>query len=259
MGLEFIASLETEVVAVAFFVVAVMYSMVGQGGGSGYLAVMALAGFAPATLRPMALFLNVLVTTVGVVRFARAGGFRWRLFLPFAAASVPAAFAAGWLLELDPMVYRWVLGVILLYASRRLFTVKPTDNPETLQSLPIYAALAWGAGLGLIAGLTGVAGGIFLSPLVLLMGWATTQQTAAVSAAFILVNSIAGLLGLGLAALTGEGGLPVSLQSAAIWGGAVLAGGFIGSGIGARRLGDQGFRRVLAVVLLIAAIKMFLP
>jgi hypothetical protein len=251
--------MESAGVAAAFFIVALMYSMVGQGGGSGYLAVMALAGFAPTTLRPMALFLNVLVTTIAVIRFARAGGFRWGLFLPFAAASVPAAFAAGWLLELDPTVYQWVLGFILLYAAYRMFTAKPRGDGEALLPLPLTAALVWGAGLGLLAGLTGVAGGIFLSPLVLLMGWATTKQTAAVSAAFILVNSISGLFGIGLAALGGEGGLPISPQSAAFWGAAVLAGGFIGSGIGARRLGYQGFRRVLAVVLLVAAVKMFLP
>ncbi len=251
--------IESAGVAAAFFIVALMYSMVGQGGGSGYLAVMALAGLAPAILRPMALYLNVLVTTVAVIRFARAGGFRWGLFLPFAAASVPAAFVAGWLLELDPAVYQWVLGFILLYAAYRLFTSKPRGDGELLVPLPLPAALVWGAGLGLLAGLTGIAGGIFLSPLVLLMGWATTKQTAAVSAAFILVNSISGLFGIGLAALGGGGSLPVSPQAASIWGAAVLAGGFIGSGIGARRLGYQGFRQVLAVVLLVAAVKMFLP
>ena len=246
---------EITFLAAAFFVVAVLYSIVGHGGGSGYLAVMALAGFAPETLRPTALTLNIVVAGVGVIRFARVGAVTWRLLWPFAAASVPAAFLAGRYLELDPAVYNRVVGVVLLFSAYRLFKYAATARDD-LRPIPLAVGLGCGAAMGLLSGLVGVGGGIFLSPLVLLMGWATARQTAGVSAAFILVNSVSGLTGIVLAS---DNGLPIEPWPAAVFGAVVLAAGIIGSGIGSRRLGHASLRRVLAVVLLIAGAKMILP
>ena len=258
MTLDQIALHDLTWLAVAFLIVAVLYSMVGHGGGSGYLAVMALAGFAPHELRPTALSLNVLVASIALVRFARAKAFTPSLFWPFVLASVPCAFIGG-LIELDPAVYKIGLGVVLLVAAYRLFMYQPKGGIETTRALPITAALVIGSVIGLVSGLIGVGGGIFLSPILLLAHWATARQTAGITAAFILANSIAGLLGVMMGSLQGDAPLPLQPVPIAVWGAAVAVGGFIGSGIGSRRLGHIALRRMLAVVLVIAAGKMFLP
>ena len=258
MTLDQIALHDLTWLAVAFLIVAALYSMVGHGGGSGYLAVMALAGFAPHELRPTALSLNILVATIALVRFARAKAFTPSLFWPFVLASVPCAFIGG-LIELDPTVYKFGLGVVLLVAAYRLFMHQPKGGIETTRALPIAAALVIGSVIGLVSGLIGVGGGIFLSPILLLAHWATARQTAGITAAFILANSIAGLLGVMMGSLQGGAPLPFQPVPIAVWGAAVAVGGFIGSGIGSRRLGHIALRRMLAVALVIAAGKMFLP
>jgi uncharacterized membrane protein YfcA len=230
------------------FVAAVLYSMVGHAGASGYLAAMALVGVAPAMMKPTALTLNILVATVGTIQFARAGRFSWPLFWPFALGSVPLAFLGG-SLALPITLYKRVLAVVLLYAAYRLFrTVAAREGPRPIR-LPV--ATASGAGIGFLSGLTGVGGGIFLSPLMLIMGWADVRRTAAVSAAFILVNSISGLLGhlSSVRSLPGEIGILAAVA---------LVGGFIGSTLGSRRLPSPVLRRLLAVVLLVAAAKLSL-
>ena len=258
MTLDQIALHDLGWLAVAFLIVAMLYSMVGHGGGSGYLAVMALAGFAPHELRPTALSLNILVSTIALIYFARAKAFTPSLFWPFVLASVPCAFIGG-LIELDPTVYKIGLGVVLLVAAYRLFMYQPKGGIETTRALPIAAALVIGAVIGLVSGLIGVGGGIFLSPILLLAHWATARQTAGITAAFILANSIAGLLGVMMGSLQGDAPWPLQPVPIAVWGAAVAIGGFIGSGIGSRRLGHIALRRMLAVVLVIAAGKMFLP
>ena len=258
MTLDQIALHDLAWLAVAFLIVATLYSLVGHGGGSGYLAVMALAGFAPHELRPTALSLNILVATIALVRFSRAKAFTPSLFWPFVLASVPCAFIGG-LIELDPTVYKIGLGVVLLVAAYRLFMYQPKGGIETTRALPIAAALVIGSVIGLVSGLIGVGGGIFLSPILLLAHWATARQTAGITAAFILANSIAGLLGVMMGSLQGDAPLPIQPIPIAVWGAAVVVGGFVGSGIGSRRLGHIALRRMLAVVLVIAAGKMFLP
>ncbi len=258
MTLDQIALHDLTWLAVAFLIVATLYSMVGHGGGSGYLAVMALAGFAPHELRPTALSLNVLVSTIALIRFTRAKAFTPSLFWPFVLASVPCAFIGG-LIELDPTVYKIGLGVVLLVAAYRLFLHQPKGGIETTRALPIAAALVIGSVIGLVSGLIGVGGGIFLSPILLLAHWATARQTAGITAAFILANSMAALLGVMMGSLQGDAPLPFQPVPIAVWGAAVALGGFIGSGIGSRRLGHIALRRMLAVVLVIAAGKMFLP
>ena len=231
----------------AIFVAAVLYSSVGHGGASAYLAVMALAGLAPAVMRPSALVLNLIVAAIAAFRFARAGWFRWSLFWPFAVASIPFAFLGG-AITLPETVYKRVLGFILLLAAYRLWRVFGKAE-ETLHPPPLSAALLWGAAIGMLSGLTGVGGGIFLSPLLLLAGWAEPKPTAAVSAAFIWVNSLAGLLGK-------PSSLAVLPEGIALWAAAAAIGGVLGAGLGSHRIPSLTLRRLLAVVLLIAGGKL---
>jgi len=210
---------------------------------------MALAGLAPAVMRPAALVLNLIVAAIGTIRFARAGHFRWRLFWPFAATSIPFAFLGG-MITLPDAVYRRVLGVVLLFAAYRLWRVFGRGD-EGIHGPPLPVALAWGAAIGLLSGLTGVGGGIFLSPLLLLAGWAEPKPAAAVSAAFIWVNSIAGLLGK-------PSSLTMLPSGIVLWAAAAAAGGILGAGLGSRRLPSLVLRRLLAVVLVVAGGKLLL-
>ena len=243
----------TLLIALLIFVVAILYSTVGHAGASGYLAAMALFGLAPAVMKPTALTLNIIVAIVGTIRFIRAGFFSWRVFWPFAVASIPAAFVGGWL-TLPASVYKAIVGVVLLYSAVRIFfSAKAGVDQETCQA-PLALALVFGAAIGLLSGLTGVGGGIFLSPLLLLLHWAKTKETSGVSVTFILVNSIAGLLGHGLFAhFASISTLP---RTALVWGPAALAGGFIGTELGTRRLPIAGIRRWLSIVLVIAGLKL---
>lgn len=237
------------IVSLFFFLTALLYSSVGHGGASGYLAVMALAGFAPAIMKPTALFINILVSTIGTVRFYRAGCFSWKLFLPFALTSVPFAFYGGGL-ALPSTIYRPVVGIVLLYAAFQLLRSSIKSAAIATKPVPVFLAFILGSGIGLLSGLTGVGGGIFLSPLLLLIGWADPRQTAGISAAFILVNSVAGIAGH----LSTLNTLPPS-PSLLIWSIAAIAGGLIGSGFGSRYFSNILLRRLLAVVLMIAGLK----
>jgi uncharacterized membrane protein YfcA len=237
------------VLPAAILVAAVLYSSVGHGGASAYLAVMSLAGLAPGVMRPAALVLNLVVAAIAALRFARAGHFRLRLLWPFAVTSIPFAFLGG-SITLPDVVYRRILGLVLLFAAYRLWRVF-RGNEEKLHAPPLAAALLWGAAIGMLSGLTGVGGGIFLSPLLLLAHWAEPKPTAAASAAFIWVNSFAGLLGkpASLAALP---------PGIALWAAAAAVGGVVGAGLGSRYLPSLVLRRVLAVVLVVAGGKLLL-
>lgn len=238
----------TAVLAVVIFAAAVLYSSVGHAGASGYLAAMALFGVAPAVMKPTALTLNIAVAVITTVRFYRAGHFSWALSWPFIVSSVPLAFIGG-AITLPGTAYRVLVGVILLFAAYRLFWY--TEREQFTGPPRLVAAIGAGAGLGFISGLTGVGGGIFLSPLLLFMGWANFKQTAGTSSAFILLNSIAGLAGH----VSSVQALP---PAAFVWALAAVAGGMVGSEVGVRRLAEVNLRRLLALVLLIAGLKMIL-
>ena len=230
------------------FAAAVLYSSVGHAGASAYLAAMALFSVEPSVMRPTALALNILVAAIATLKFYRAGAFSWQVFRPFAATAVPFAFIGG-SITLPTTIYRPLVGVVLLYAAFRLWhTARPDAAPAT-RPPRVAVALVLGVGIGLLSGLTGVGGGIFLTPLLLLMRWAEARQAAGVSAAFILVNSIAGLLGQAPSLASLPSVLPV-------WAGAVVAGGWIGAGYGSRRLGSLALRRLLSVVLVIGGLKL---
>lgn len=231
------------------FLVAAAYSSVGHGGASGYLAVLSFFGFAPAAMAPSALVLNLLVAGLAFFSYWRAGHFAWSLLWPFLVASVPCAYLGG-RLGVSPRVYLVLLATALLFAAFRL-ALKTTKLSEEsfLKVPPLVVALPVGAGIGVLSGMVGVGGGIFLSPLILLAGWADAKRTAAASAAFIWVNSVAGLFGQ----LTR---VSVDWTSLGWLVGAAFAGGVLGSWLGAQRFRSLWLRRILAVVLLTAAVKL---
>ncbi len=229
-----------------------VYASVGHGGASAYIAAMALAGLAPAEMRPIALTLNVVVSSIASFKFWRAGHFRWRLFWPFATVSIPFAYLGG-AITLPGQFYKVVVGLVLVYAAWPLWrSGRAGDEMRAAREPAIPIAMAIGAAMGLLAGLTGVGGGIFLSPLVLLLGWAGTKQTSAVAAPFILVNSVSGLAA---GFVAGTAMLPPSTWVLAV---VVLVGGWLGAEYGSRRFANPIVRRVLAVVLALAGSKMVL-
>ncbi len=230
------------------FATAMLYSSVGHAGASGYLAAMALFGVETSVMRPTALALNILVAAIATLKFYRAGAFSWRVFRPFAATAVPFAFIGG-SITLPTTIYRPLVGVVLLYAAFRLWRAARSNSTAATRPPRVAVALILGVGIGLLSGLTGVGGGIFLTPLLLLMRWAEVRQAAGVSAAFILVNSLAGLLGQAPSLASLPSMLPV-------WAGAVVVGGWIGAEYGSRRLGSLALRRLLAVVLVIGGLKL---
>ncbi|MCK6406892.1 MAG: sulfite exporter TauE/SafE family protein [Rhodocyclaceae bacterium] len=235
--------------AVMIVAAALLYSSVGHGGASGYLAAMALFGVAPAVMKPTALALNVLVSLIAFIRFYRVGAFSWQLFLPLIIASVPMAYLGG-TLTLPAEYYRPVVGLVLLYAAWRFFaTARSGDYPLASPSRAVLVGT--GAALGLLSGLTGVGGGIFLSPLLLYLRWAPIKTISGISAAFILANSIAGLAGV----LSKGATLPSALP---LWAAAAVIGGLIGAEYGSRRLGNAMIQKLLAAVLVIAGLKMVL-
>src|SRR5688500_16871959 len=229
-------------------IAAALYSSVGHGGASAYLAIMALFSIAPATMRPTALALNLIVAGFAAARFAFNGQTNWRLLLAFAATAVPAAFIGG-SIELAPEIYRPLVGVVLLAAAVRLFWQPEQLASRPMRSPPLLLTLPTGAGLGLLAGLTGTGGGIFLSPLIILFGWEEPRKTSGVAAAFILANSAAGLAGnwSSVGHLPPE--LPLLLVAAGI-------GALIGVALGLKHLPRIWLLRLLALVLLIAGTKL---
>lgn len=241
---------QTLLLAGLFLAVAVLYSSVGHAGASGYLAAMALVGLAPATMKPTALALNILVAAIVTTRFHLAGYVRWRALAPFLVASVPLAFLGG-AITLPAALYKPLVGLVLLAASVRLFATASAlaTRPDREPSVPLWLALPIGGALGLLAGLTGTGGGIFLTPLVLFAGWAGPRFAGGLSSGFILANSVSGLAGNVAAVQAVPSAIPVWLATVAI-------GGLIGAELGARRFGTAQLRRALALVLVVAGLKL---
>lgn len=230
----------------AIATIAFLYSSVGHAGASGYIAIMTLFGIAPAVIRPTALVLNILVASIGTFQFWRAGYFSWKLFWPFALLSIPAAYLGGYL-QPSAWLLRILIGIVLLFSAARLL-FRRSDPAQTIPpSRPM--AVTVGAGLGFLAGLTGTGGGIFLTPVLLFCRWAHIRQAAAVSALFIWVNSIAGLVGYFTKVRTIPS-LGFILAAAAIM------GGIIGSYLGSRHFAVRVISLCLAAVLLVAGIKL---
>jgi len=235
-------------VGVLIFVAAVLYSSVGQAGASGYLAVMALCGVTAAVMKPTALTLNVLVATIATARFARAGCFSWSLLWPFAIASVPMSFIGG-AVSLSANIYNPIVGAIMLFAACLLHRTRCYVGRNARQVDAAAFRSGTGAGIGLLSRLTGTGGSIFLTPLLLFRNWAGAKESAGVSAAFILVNSLAGLAGNA----SGLKALPDAVPYRAV---AAAIGGLVGAELGSRRLSDLALRQLLLVVLGVAGVKL---
>lgn len=229
------------------FVVAVLYSSVGHGGASGYLALMALFGMAPSIMKSSALVMNVCVSLISFFHYYKQGHFKWKLFLPFAMASVPASFF-GALVTVDAEVYKKILGAVLIFPVLRLLGVFGKENNE-IKSMNHVTALVLGFTIGFLSGLIGIGGGIILSPILLLFHWANMKETAAVSALFIFVNSISALAGLFTKGINID-------TSVYLWITATLAGGFAGAYFGSSKLKNPALKKILAAVLFLASIKL---
>ena len=242
------SELENSVLAALIFVAALLYSSVGHGGASGYIAAMALMGISPATMKPTALALNICVSVIATYKFYRVGAFSWRLFLPLVITSIPCAYIGG-MLTLPNHLFKPLIGLVLIFAAWRSFKSANTYSQFTLRTAPLPFLMLAGAVLGLLSGLTGVGGGIFLSPLLLLFRWAETRVISGIAAAFILVNSISGLWGVMSKGVT----LPAALP---YWAVAAVIGGYIGAEYGSKRLTNPSIRKILALVLVVAGFKM---
>lgn len=228
--------------------VAFLYAAVGHGGASGYLAMMAIFGFAPDTMKPTALLLNLFVAAIAFFHYAKSGHFNRKLFLSFAITSIPLAFLGG-MIEIDPNNYKKVLAILLIFAILKMLNFFGKEN--TL-SKPIKATqgLLTGGSIGFFSGLIGIGGGIILSPIILIMRWGNMKEAAAVSALFIWVNSAAGMAG------QISNGATINTQAFLLVVIAVI-GGFLGGYIGSKKLNNKALRYLLAFVLALASIKLF--
>jgi uncharacterized membrane protein YfcA len=234
---------------ILLFIVALLYASVGHGGASGYLALMAIYGFAPDIMKPSALILNLFVSLTSFILFYKGGHFKWKFFLPFALASIPFSFLGG-TITLDAHLYKKVLGCLLLLPVARFFFY-PNTKETDLKNTNFLLSLFIGAIIGFLSGLIGIGGGIILSPVLLLLNWTNQKQTAAISALFIFVNSLAGLAGQFSKGIH----LDVSM-----FGFVAIAflGGLGGAWLGSLKLNQTILKYTLAIVLLMASVKLIL-
>lgn len=238
------------ILAILIFATALLYASVGHAGASGYLAAMALMAIAPPVMKPSALTLNIVVAIIATTKFYRRGAFSWHLWWPFALTSIPCAYLGG-MLTVPGYIYKPIVGLVLIYSGWR--SLQFAHQPYTVVAVRphLYLLLGIGAVLGFLSGLTGVGGGIFLSPLLLLLQLAEVRVISGTVAAFILVNSISGLLGVITTAPT----LPLALP---YWAVAAISGGFIGAEYGSKRLCNSTIQKLLAGVLVLAGVKMLM-
>jgi len=234
---------------ILLFIVALLYASVGHGGASGYLALMAIYGFAPDIMKPSALILNLFVSLTSFIMFYKGGHFKWKLFLPFVLSSIPFSYLGG-TISLDAMIYKKILGVLLLLPVIRFFFY-PNTEEANLKSNNFMLSLLIGAIIGFLSGLIGIGGGIILSPVLLLLNWTNQKQTAAISSLFIFVNSIAGLIGQ----------LSKGVQiDHSVYGFVAIAfaGGLVGAFLGSLKFNQNILKYTLAIVLLMASVKLIL-
>lgn len=231
------------------FIVAFLYAAVGHGGASGYLALMAIFGMMPDIMKPTALLLNLFVSLSAFVLFYKEGHFKWKIFLPFALASIPFSFLGG-MISLDASIYKKILGILLLIPVVRLAAFPNKDYYDLKQST-LFLSLLIGACIGFLSGLIGIGGGIILSPVLLLLAWTNQKQTAAISALFIFVNSLSGLAGQLTKGINFQSEMFVLV-------GIAFAGGSVGAWLGARKFNQNILKYLLAIVLLMASVKLLL-
>jgi uncharacterized protein len=232
-------------------IIAFIYSSVGQGGASGYLALFALVGVARSEIAPVALVLNIIGASSGFVNYYRANHFSYQLLLPFIISSIPAAFIGG-MLKVSPATFSIFLGGVLLIAGVRMLLIR--NNVEVRWDKYSGKAFYWGIPvgfiIGLVSGITGIGGGIFLSPFLILSGWTDTKKAAAASSAFIILNSASALIAKSF-------NYTIHWDVILILGLVVLTGGLIGSRLGANKFNPKLLQKLLGSVLLLAGLKLF--
>lgn len=228
-------------------IVAFLYSSVGHGGASGYLALMALFSFAPETMKPTALLLNLFVAGISFYYYFKGGFFNKKLFLSFAITSIPLAFLGG-TIEIDASIYKKILAVLLVFAILKMLNVFGKES-ENIKEVKLWQGLLIGGIIGFFSGLIGIGGGIILTPLILLLHWGNMKEAAAVSALFIWVNSAAGLFGQFSSGMRIESEMFVLVAIA-------LIGGMLGGYLGSKKINNQKLRYILAFVLIIACVKL---
>jgi uncharacterized protein len=231
-----------------FFLTAVLYTSVGQGGASGYLALFAIFGIVLPAVAPVALALNCIAASTGFFIFRRGGLFRGKIILPFIVTSVPAAFLGG-LIRIEPGTFTWLMGLSLLLASiLTLFFRKSDMTEDNLEPINRFTAYSLGAVIGVLSGMTGIGGGIFLAPAVLILKWTTVRQAAALSTAFIVLNSVGGVGGHIV-----RGNL--DFNAVIVLSMAVVSGAIIGSLAGTYKLSDKHLRLILGLLLFGASVR----
>jgi uncharacterized membrane protein YfcA len=239
-------------ISFAFYVflllIACLYSCVGHGGASGYIALMSIYAFSPDFIKPAALLLNIVVSMLAFVQFYRAGYFKWNLFYPFALASVPAAFLGG-TLTVDEEVFHMILGLLLIFPIFNLLGFFNPAEERVLRKPPLVWAFVAGGLIGFLSGVMGIGGGILLSPLLLLARWANVKETAAISALYIFVNSVAGILGYSSVGFVWDESFFGLIA-------VVLLGGLAGAYVGSFQLNTIVLKRILAAVLMVATVKL---
>ena len=229
-------------------IVSFFYASVGHGGASGYLALMALFSVTPELMKPTALLLNLFVAGIAFYYYYKEGYFNKKLFLYFAIASIPMSFLGGFI-EVDDTIYRKVLAVLLIFAVLKVLNVFGKESTK-IKDIKLWQGLLVGGGIGFFSGLVGIGGGIILSPIILLLHWGKMKEAAAVSALFIWVNSASGLVG------QISSGVNLDIQSFGLVA-IALVGGFLGAYFGSKKINSQNLRYILAVVLVLASVKLF--
>ncbi|WOD43110.1 sulfite exporter TauE/SafE family protein [Hwangdonia lutea] len=243
--------LQTENIYIFFLVlpiVSFLYASVGHGGASGYLALMALFSFAPETMKPTALLLNLFVAGISFYYYYKEGYFNRKLFLSFAITSIPLAFLGG-TIEVDATLYKKILAVLLVFAILKMLNVFGKES-NTIKNIKLWQGLIVGGIIGFFSGLIGIGGGIILTPIILLLHWGKMKEAAAVSALFIWVNSASGLIGQLSSGVTLE-------KESFLLVGIALVGGVLGGYYGSKKINNQKLRYILAFVLVIASAKLF--
>lgn len=229
------------------FLVAFLYASIGHGGASGYLALMALFSFTPEVMKPSALLLNLFVSAVAFIQYYRGGHFSWKIFIPFAIASIPFAFWGG-SIKIDPFLYKRILGVLLLFPALRFILFKNNVEFEIKKS-DTGTSLVIGGGIGFLSGLIGIGGGVILSPVLLLLKWCDMKKTAGISALFIFVNSLSGMAGQLAKGIHFSSNIIILV-------GVAFVGGVLGSYLGARKFNTAVLKYLLSATLLLASYKL---